>query len=99
MNHIFKKENVIKNNSKNSKNNKNLKCSKNNHTKKKSNNIKVIYMNTSNEKILLNLSGFNSKNNFVHSENAKRKNKYIGLSRNKGKEKTKQEVLKKLYLP
>ena len=56
-------------------------------------------MNTSNEKILLNLSGFNSKNNFVHSENAKRKNKYIGLSRNKGKEKTKQEVLKKLYLP
>ena len=107
--HIFKKENVIKNNSKNSKNAKNLKCSKNNHTKKKSNNIKVIYMNTSNEKIPLNLSGFNSKNNFFHSENAKRKNspilkknennKYIGLSRNKGKEKTKQEVLKKLYLP
>ena len=66
-------------------------------------------MNTSNEIIPLNLSGFNSKNNFFHSENAKRKNspilkknennKYIGLSRNKGKDKTKQEVLKKLYLP
>ena len=34
-------------------------------------------MNTSNEKIPLNLSGFNSKNNFFHSENAKRKNSPI----------------------
>ena len=67
-------------------------------------------MNTSNEKIPLNLSGFNSKNNFVHSENAKRKNSpilktndlksKITLSRNnKLKEKTKKEILKKLYLP
>ena len=67
-------------------------------------------MNTVNEKIPLNLSGFTSKNNIFKIETAKRKNspnyknneynnKQIGLSRNKGKEKTKQEVLKKLYLP
>ena len=67
-------------------------------------------MNTANEKIPLNLSGFNSKNNVFKIETAKRKNspncknneynnKQIGLSRNRGKEKTKQEVLKKLYLP
>ena len=99
--HIFKKENAVRNNSKNS---------KNNYIKKKNTNLKVIYMNTANEKIPLNLSGFTSKNNIFKIETAKRKNspnyknneynnKQIGLSRNKGKEKTKQEVLKKLYLP
>ena len=99
--HIFKKENAVRNNSKNS---------KNNYIKKKNTNLKVIYMNTVNEKIPLNLSGFTSKNNIFKIETAKRKNspnyknneynnKQIGLSRNKGKEKTKQEVLKKLYLP
>ncbi len=93
--HIFKKE-----------------LGKNNHSKlkKKSNNLKVIYMNTANEKIHLNLSNFTSKNSGFKMENFKRKNspilknnelngKPIGLSRNKGKEKAKKDVLKKLYLP
>ncbi len=99
--HIFKKENVVRNNSKNS---------KNNYIKKKNVNLKVIYMNTVNEKIPLNLSGLSTKNNVFKIETVKRKNsqncknneynnKQIGLSRNRKKEKTKQEVLKKLYLP
>jgi hypothetical protein len=93
--HIFKKE-----------------IGKNNYSKikKKGNNIKVIYMNTANEKMHLNLSNITSKNKRFKIENFKRKNspilknnelngKPIGLSRNKGKEKAKKDVLKKLYLP
>ena len=67
-------------------------------------------MNTANEKMHLNLSNITSKNKRFKIENFKRKNspilknnelngKPIGLSRNKGKEKTKKDVLKKLYLP
>ena len=82
----------------------------NNSLKKNSNNIKVIHMNTVNEKIPLNLSGFANKNHLFNINNSKRKNSpllktndlksKITLSRNnKLKEKTKKEILKKLYLP
>jgi hypothetical protein len=67
-------------------------------------------MNTVNEKIPLNLSGFANKNHLFKINNSKRKNSpilktndlksKITLSRNnKLKEKTKKEILKKLYLP
>ena len=82
----------------------------NNSLKKNSNNIKVIHMNTVNEKIPLNLSGFANKNHLFKINNSKRKNspilktndlnsKIILSRNNKLKEKTKKEILKKLYLP